>query len=202
MIGTLVNVAAVVVGSLLGLQLRKGFPEKMKNLPLSDSDKSYPGNGGDRVPLLKALASFTEPTQEPDLRARRIGFHHPPTLCNLGTGRIFPSMSLRCIHLTLKHKQPGLSTALHKENVYKYTACNILSFCETIGLTFVRSRAKVWSSKRISQTAVTKTVRQFGLPESRRLVRADSPSPSDPSLPSRYAERSTPGAPVSPTLQG
>lgn len=31
MIGTLVNVAAVVVGSLLGLLLRKGFPEKMKN---------------------------------------------------------------------------------------------------------------------------------------------------------------------------
>ena len=31
MIGTLVNVAAVIVGSLLGLLLRKGFPEKMKN---------------------------------------------------------------------------------------------------------------------------------------------------------------------------
>ncbi|MBQ4638971.1 MAG: DUF554 domain-containing protein [Clostridia bacterium] len=30
MIGTLVNVAAVIVGSLLGLLLRKGFPEKMK----------------------------------------------------------------------------------------------------------------------------------------------------------------------------
>lgn len=30
MIGTLVNVVAVVVGSLLGLLLRKGFPEKMK----------------------------------------------------------------------------------------------------------------------------------------------------------------------------
>ena len=31
MIGTLVNVVAVVVGSLLGLLLRKGFPDKMKN---------------------------------------------------------------------------------------------------------------------------------------------------------------------------
>lgn len=31
MIGTLVNVAAVIIGSLLGLLLRKGFPEKMKN---------------------------------------------------------------------------------------------------------------------------------------------------------------------------
>ena len=62
-------------------------------------------------------------------------------------------------------------------------------FVKQRGLTFAVCRAKVWSSKRISQTAVTKTVRQFGLPESRRLVRADSPSPSDPSLPSRYAER-------------
>lgn len=31
MIGTLVNVAAVIIGSLLGLLLRKGFPEKMKS---------------------------------------------------------------------------------------------------------------------------------------------------------------------------
>ena len=31
MIGTLVNVAAVIVGSLIGLLLRKGFPEKMKS---------------------------------------------------------------------------------------------------------------------------------------------------------------------------
>ena len=31
MIGTLVNVVAVIVGSLLGLLLRKGFPDKMKN---------------------------------------------------------------------------------------------------------------------------------------------------------------------------
>ncbi len=31
MIGTLVNVAAVVLGSLIGLLLRKGFPEKMKS---------------------------------------------------------------------------------------------------------------------------------------------------------------------------
>lgn len=30
MIGTLVNVAAIIAGSLLGLLLRKGFPEKMK----------------------------------------------------------------------------------------------------------------------------------------------------------------------------
>ena len=98
-------------------------------------------------------------------------------------------MSLRCIHLTLKHKQAGLSTALCKENVYKYTACNILSFCETMGLTFAQCRAKVWSSKRISQTAVTKTVRQSVLSESQRLVQADSPAPGDPSLPSRYSER-------------
>ena len=98
-------------------------------------------------------------------------------------------MSLRCIHLTLKHKQAGLSTALCKENVYKYTACNILSFCETMGLTFAQCRAKVCSSKRISQTAVTKTVRQSVLSESQRLVQADSPAPSDPSLPSRYSER-------------
>ena len=112
-------------------------------------------------------------------------------------------MSLRCIHLTLKHKQPGLSTALYKENVYKYTARNILSFCETIGLTFVHSRAKVWSSKRISQTAVTKTVRQSVLSESQRMVQADSPAPTDPSLPSRYSERrKAPGVSVPPTLQG
>lgn len=30
MIGTLVNVAAIIIGTLLGLVLRKGFPEKMK----------------------------------------------------------------------------------------------------------------------------------------------------------------------------
>lgn len=98
-------------------------------------------------------------------------------------------MSLLCIQLTLKHKHGRLSTVFHGGNVYKYTPGNTLSFCETNGLTFVVCRAKVWSSKRISQTAVTKTVRQFGLPESRRLVRAGSPSPQDPSLPSRCAER-------------
>ena len=75
-------------------------------------------------------------------------------------------------------------------------------FVKQRGLTFDICRAKVCSSKRISQTAATKTVRQSELPESQRLVQADSPTPSDPSLPSRCAEQKLPGASVFPTLQG
>ena len=145
----------------------------------SGSSKPYPGNGGNRVPLLKPR-SFTGPTQEPDLRARSTGSHHTPALCSIETGRIFPSMSLRCIQLTLKHKQSRLSTGFCQENVYKYTGGNSVSFCETRGLTFSVRRAKVWSSKRISQTAVTKTVRQLEFAESQRLVQADSPTPQRP----------------------
>ena len=153
----------------------------------SGSGKPYPGNGGNRVPLLRR-GLFTEPTQEPDLRIRRTGSHQTPALWSIGAGRIFPSLSLRCIQLTLNHKHRLLSTALNEKNVYKDTGGNSVSFCETRGLTFAVCRAKVWTLKRISQTAVTKTVRQSELPESQHLVRADSPEPSDPSLPSRCAE--------------
>ena len=152
----------------------------------SGSDKPYPGNGGNRVPLLR-LRPFTEPTQEPDLRNLCTGSHRPPALCSIGTGKIFPSMSLRYIHLTLKHKRPRLSTDLHQKNVYKYTPRNQLSFCETVGLTFFVRRAKVCSSVQYIM-AVTKTVRQSVLSESQRLVQADSSAPKDPSLPSRCAE--------------
>ena len=77
----------------------------------SGSTKPYPGNGGNRVPLLRPCP-FTGPTQEPDLRAQSTGSHPPPALWSMETGRIFPSMSFRCIQLTLKHKQTGLSTSL------------------------------------------------------------------------------------------
>ena len=77
----------------------------------SGSSKPYPGNGGNRVPLLRPRP-FTGPTQEPDLRAQSTGSHRPPALWSMETGRIFPSMSFRCIQLTLKHKQTGLSTSL------------------------------------------------------------------------------------------
>ena len=77
----------------------------------SGSTKPYPGNGGNRVPLLRPCP-FTGPTQEPDLRAQSTGSHRPPALWSMETGRIFPSMSFRCIQLTLKHKQTGLSTSL------------------------------------------------------------------------------------------
>ena len=77
----------------------------------SGSSKPYPGNGGNRVPLLRPCP-FTGPTQEPDLRAQSTGSHRPPALWSMETGRIFPSMSFRCIQLTLKHKQTGLSTSL------------------------------------------------------------------------------------------
>ena len=90
--------------------------------------------------------------------------------------------------MTFKHKQLRLSTAFCEENVYKYTACNILSFCETMGLTFFACHAKVGAHRKYHRTAVTKTVRQSELSESQRLVRADSPEPEDPSLPSRCAE--------------
>ena len=59
----------------------------------SDSNKSYPGNGGDRVPLLKATASFTEPTQEPDFDVRPTGSHQPPALWSIKQGRFF----LQCL---------------------------------------------------------------------------------------------------------
>ena len=70
-------------------------------------------------------------------------------------------------------------------------------FVKQVGLTFAVCRAKVWTLKRISQTAVSKTVRQLEFPESQRSVRADDPTPSDPSLPSRYAEP-VPGVSVGP----
>ena len=155
----------------------------------SDSSKSYPGNGGDRVPLLKATASFTEPTQEPDRPDRRIGSHRTPTLWSIGKGRIFPSMSLGYIQVTLKHKQEHLSTGFIRKMYTEIQGEITFRFVKQWGLTFDICRAKVCSSKRISRTAVTKTVRQSELSESQRLVQADSPVPQDPSLPSRCAEQ-------------
>ena len=131
---------------------------------------------------------FTGSTQEPDLRIRRTGSHRPPALWSMGKGRIFPSMSLTCIHMTFKHKQHRLSTVFRGKMYTEIQGGISFHFVKQWGLTFVRSRAKVWTSKRISQTAVTKTVRQSVLSESQRLVQADSPVPVDPSLPSRCAE--------------
>ena len=54
----------------------------------SGSTKPYPGNGGNRVPLLRPCP-FTGPTQEPDLRAQSTGSHRPPALWSMETGRIF-----------------------------------------------------------------------------------------------------------------
>ena len=103
-------------------------------------------------------------------------------------GRIFPSVSLRYIHLTLKHKQPRLSTGLTVKMYTEIQGEITFRFVKQCALTIFVVRAKVGSHRKYHRTAVTKTVRQSELPESQHLVRADSPEPSDPSLPSRCAE--------------
>jgi len=40
MIGTLINAAAVIVGSLLGLLLRKGIPQQLKDTLISGMGRS------------------------------------------------------------------------------------------------------------------------------------------------------------------
>ena len=162
----------------------------------SGSSKPYPGNGGNRVPLLRPRP-FTEPTREPDLRIRCTGSHQPPALWSTKMGRIFPSMSLGYIQVTLKHKQKGLSTILVRKMYTEIQLEITFRFVKQWHLTFIVCRAKVSSSIQYTM-AVTKTVRQSVLSESLRLVQADSPAPGDPSLLSRCAERIPPGTSVCP----
>ena len=97
-------------------------------------------------------------------------------------------MSLTYIHMTLKHKQPRLSTALVVKMYTEIQGEITFRFVKQCALTIFVVRAKVGSHRKYHRTAVTKTVRQSELPESQHLVRADSPEPSGPSLPSRCAE--------------
>ena len=86
-------------------------------------------------------------------------------------------MSLRYIHLTLKHKQPRLSTGLTVKMYTEIQGEITFRFVKQCALTIFVVRAKVGSHRKYHRTAVTKTVRQSELPESQHLVRAGTADP-------------------------
>ncbi len=75
----------------------------------SDSSKSYPCNGGNRVPLLGKHRSQNRLGKQIESNVRT-GSHQPPALWSIHMESGFPSMSLSCIRLSLNHKLMYLST--------------------------------------------------------------------------------------------
>ena len=107
----------------------------------SDSNKSYPCNGGIRVPLLSNLL-FTEPTRESDCLSLLHRF--TPTTGSLEHPKQanFPSLSLRYAFLSFNHKHFDLSTGrfpsftssfhgkIGKMNIFKSTREKHLTFTD------------------------------------------------------------------------
>jgi hypothetical protein len=75
----------------------------------SDSNKPYPCNGGNRVPLL-SFWLFTEPTRESD--CLNLLHRFAPTTGSLEHPKQanFPSLSLLYVFLSFNHKRGSLST--------------------------------------------------------------------------------------------
>ena len=101
----------------------------------SDSDKSYPGNGGNRVPLLDERFHGTDSGTRPPNPPYRLA----PFAGSLGHWDREDFSFNVFVMYTSDIKAQTLPFVNHPEskNVYRYTPWNTLSFCETMGVDFL-----------------------------------------------------------------